>query len=185
MYIYHMIGGSSTRWNNHSGIENKHDIIIGEETLFNRTLRLAKEFCCPHKLVNSPTPRGVLTPTIYPEFARNACHYGYVCIMPGDVYFSTDTFRRIQLFHDQGAAIFFGKKQSPIKGYPEIYTVKISYAVVYLVEKIVHSLKGEIKFHSLYRALPPDRRVWVEVDGETEDFDFPHDYDNYVKRYHA
>lgn len=190
-----MCAGSGTRWNNYLGVP-KHLVSINGETLLGRTTRLLKE-------------RGI-TDYVITSFDKEYKKYGKVipqsyidceidrfedtgdkeiCYLYGDVYYTENAIDLI-VNTDTKDILFFGN-------YEEIFAIKIKKRETFFNTKyVVKSLyqAGVIKRcigWELYRALNNlpfeehtfgDKYLMVKINDETNDLDYPEDYDKLKAR---
>lgn len=169
-----MIGGNASRWNHFLGVTRKCDITINDVSLLENTRRLLEKYEHYPVVYDTPHRWGPLACLTEESFIYR--------IVMGDTYFTEETIRQICTYLSPRIG-FFGSRSGPFKGYPEIYGVVIPLKRVSIACSILDRCWGEVKLHTLYRALSDEQREWIEVDGRTEDFDYPHDLDNWIKHW--
>jgi len=187
-----MCAGKGKRWNNYLGVP-KHLITINNETLLQRTTRLLKENNINDYLITGKDERYKQYGKLIPQ-TNNDCEIdrfeetsdNEICYLYGDVYYSEDAIKTI-VNTDTSDVMFFGSED-------EIFAIKIKdrnlffkhKAIVkekYLKEEIFRCIGWEI-----YRSMnniPFDEHIinnrYCKILDETDDIDYPEDYEDFIK----
>ncbi len=200
-----MCAGSSSRWGHYLGVP-KQLISIDGETLLHRTIRLLKEnqlndiYVTVPKIgqfgkINANEKEGT-SKTELDKFL-NAKEFSGAIFLWGDCYFSENAIKIIcQNEHD---LMFFGRRQGSTftgKRYGELFAVKTNdlffkYAIE--LNKHRHEMRRcaswELYTYIVEDKIPMNRIVdtpikyFTEINDMTDDFDYPRDYDIWIKNY--
>ena len=198
-----MADGKATRWQDYLGVP-KHLIEIKGEAILERTVRLLRENGVEDIVITSHDERYNYAPRYEPigneyeidKFNRELMDDN-VCYVYGDVYFSEDAIKKIANC-ETDTFLFFGRHASSLnktgKQWEEIFAIKAGKAD-YLREGCAFIREGLIEGSvwrggawELYRkmvGLPLSKNElkgnFETIDDETEDFDFPEDYDRWME----
>lgn len=188
-----MCAGEGKRWGNYKGVP-KHLIEINGETLIGRTTRLLKQNGIEDYIITSSDERYKQYGNIMPQ-SHNDCEIDRfeeidedeICYLYGDVYYTEDAINTI-IKTPTDDILFFG---SPY----EIFAVKVVNKELFLFHKnrvkelylngeISRSIGWEI-YRSLYHIPFNKHKVYTNyylVLDETDDIDYPEDYENFVNK---
>ena len=190
LYII-MASGEGKRWNNYLGIP-KHLVKINGETLLGRTTRLLKENNVDY-VITAHDKRYKKYGKVIPQ-TNNDCEIDRfetsdesVCYLYGDVYYSEKAIKTI-INTPTDEILFFGSKN-------EIFAVKVvdlekfylhrDYnKYLYLSGKLNRCIGWEI-YRSLNGIAPDEHKItdrYVLIEDETDDIDYPEDYEEFKKR---
>lgn len=195
-----MCAGDGKRWNNYKKVP-KQLIKINNEPIIYRTIRLLKQRDFKNIIITThkdAKPFNVKLPQIinYWDYEIERFYYvkGNVIYLYGDTYYTEDAMNKI-LYDDFN---FYGRKGGSLitgKPYEEIFAVKgdgdkIRECVekvreLYKEKKIKRCIGWELyeAYHNLPITYPvPSFEFLGEINDETEDFDSPEDYEEYIKR---
>lgn len=192
-------GGEGTRWNNYLGV-SKHNIRIGGETLLERTKRLFRWVGDePIVILEGKKKFGDLDKIWSSRDYWNK--YGRTVIVFGDVYFTDEAVLRISDYTESGFTVFGRIEPSVFSGkkYGELFAVSFYPEDIPKIEKAIERVTrlnergvvDSVNLWSLYRAIHnfPDDLMnnhfggdgIVIVHDKTEDFDWPDDYNLWMK----
>ena len=187
-----MCAGEGKRWGNHLGIP-KHLVVINGETLLSRTTRLLRENGIDDFIITGNDER-------YRDYGKlvsqshNDCEIDRyeevnedVCYLYGDVYYSEDAMRVITKT-DTNEILFFGSEDEifaiKVKDRDLFYKHKNIVKDLYLSKKIDRCIGWEI-----YRSLnniPFNEHIikdrYIKIIDETDDIDFPEDYEKFINK---
>lgn len=189
-----MCAGQGKRWNNYKGVP-KHLIKINGETLIGRTTRMLKEYGIDNYYITSSDIRYIQYGKVI-EQTKNDCEIdrfeesiikGDICYLYGDVYYTEEALKTIinTLVDD---VMFFGSED-------EIFGVKVKdvnmflrhkqrVKDLYLSGKIDRSIGWEI-YRSINNIDFREHMItnrYIKILDETDDIDFPSDYEKFVAR---
>lgn len=186
-----MAAGKGTRWNNYLGIP-KHLIEINGETLLARTTRLLKENDINYVITGSDE-RYAQYGTLIRQ-TNNDCEIdrfeesieGDICYLYGDVYYSEDAIKKI-IETPVEDVLFFGALE-------EIFAVKVKDRKFFFAHKhrvkqlyldgVIHRCIGWEVYRSICGISFIDHLFggrYVLIDDETNDIDYPEDYEKFVE----
>lgn len=196
-----LAAGSGERWGNYLGVPKQLIKIDGESLLF-RTIRQIKERGISEVIVTVPKkgyfgeiPAKEIVGSRNVEIDKilNARDYAGSLLFWGDVFF-TDKAMDI-ILSDKNDFRFFGRKRGSKltgKNYGELFAIKVNQALIDKAEEL-KSMAPKLKrcasweFYRLVCGYPLDKHIvgehFTEIDDFTDDFDYPKDYDNWIKKY--
>lgn len=188
-----MCAGEGKRWNNYMNIP-KHLVTINGETLLGRTTRLLKENGINNYVITSSDERYKKYGETMPQ-TNNDCEIDRyeeikttdsICYLYGDVYYTENAIKTI-IETPTDNILFFGSED-------EIFAIKIkNKKLFYNHKKTVKKLYQKQCIHrcigwEIYRSLnniPYEEHeikdMYVKILDETDDIDFPEDYERFVK----
>jgi hypothetical protein len=203
-----LCAGRGERWGNHKGVP-KHLVPVGDEKLLDRTLRLVRMHTfAPITIVSFDKaydrkhcerfepPHGPVDFTDTDKFLSSQSRWaetGRTVVLLGDVFFTESAIATI--FEFEGSYRFFGRREhSLFTGCPwrELFALtfpakdqaKLLAGMQAVKAKLV---SGDLKRGGgweLYEHLHQnDGSHFTTIDDFTDDFDFPHDYERWLKRY--
>ena len=189
-----MAAGLGTRWNNYLGVP-KHLITINNETLLGRTTRLLKENGISDYVITCEDPRYMQYGPVSPQ-TKHDCEIdryeetlvnGPVCYLYGDVYYSEEAIKKI-VNHDPDDVMFFGNDHEivgiKIKDTDLFFKHKNYVKQLYLTRQIGRCIGWEI-YRSMNN-LPFDQHIisnrYILFEDETDDIDYPYEYEEFKKR---
>lgn len=199
-----MADGEGKRWNNYMGVP-KHLIELNGERLIDRTVRLLKENDIQNIIVMASDERYKIEGTkLIPQSIREyevdrfdlQFLNGEVCYLYGDVYYTEETMKTIVETETKDYDFFgrYGTVTSQTgKTQDEIFAVKVKDYNLFkdACIKVKEGLKnGTITVGigwTVYKYLTNGlnehilRGHFIQIDDETEDFDYPKDYDRWMK----
>ncbi len=187
-----MADGKGSRWQNHRGVP-KHLADVGGETILARTVRLLRSLTADDEiLITSHDPRYEVPGAVRYEPQRNVLEIDRftaeliddnVCFLYGDTYYQEAAMRTIVETPVPQEMLFFGNARS-------IVAIKVADGALFRqhVDRVrALYLAGEIdrcigwQVYQSYVGLPfGEKRIadrFVEVGGDTEDFNTPQEYD--------
>ena len=187
-----MAAGNGKRWGNYLK-KPKHLVKINGETLLGRTTRLLKENGINDYVITGHDKRYSRYGTLIPQ-TNNDCEIDRfekfdepVCYLYGDVYYSEDAIKTI-IETETEDILFFGSED-------ELFAIKVKDLNLFYYNKdLVKDLYLEGKINrcigwELYRSLngiPFEQHIiadkYVLILDETDDIDYPEDYDKLKKR---
>lgn len=187
-----MCSGKGTRWNNYMGIP-KHLVEINGETLLERTTKILKKHNIEYVITSSDER--------YAKYGNIRCQTcsdceidrfeeslidGDICYLYGDVYYTEEALDTI-INTDTEDITFFGSEV-------EIFAIKIKDIKLFLKHKhIVKDLYINKKIDrcigwEVYRSLhniPFNEHIiserYIKILDETDDIDYPEDYERFIK----
>ena len=189
-----MSAGQGKRWNNYMGVP-KHLIEINGETLLGRTTRLLKENGIDNYYITGNDARYSQYGTLI-EQTKNDCEIdryeesivkGEVCYLYGDVYYTEEAMKTI-IETNVDDVMFFGSED-------EIFAVKVRdtnlffrhkqrVKNLFMSKRIDRSIGWEI-YRSLNNIDFKEHRItkrYVKILDETDDIDYPEDYEKFIAR---
>ena len=191
-----MAAGQGKRWNNYKGVP-KHLIEINGETLLGRTTRLLKE----NGINDSVITISSVKDERYEKYGTtrkqqlNDCEIDRfdpdnspeICYLYGDVYYSEEAIKTI-INTPAKDVLFFGSQVEifavKIKDKNLFYDHKKHVKELFLKGKIGRSIGWEV-YRSINK-IPFNThqitRRYVVIEDETDDIDYPEDYENFIKR---
>lgn len=188
-----MADGEGKRWNNYLGMP-KHLVKINGETLLGRTTRLLKENGIDDYIITCSNESYAKYGSIMPQSNRD-CEIDRfeevaddeICYLYGDVYYSEYAIKTI-INTDTNDILFFGSEMEifaiKVKNKEKFFKHKNKVKKLFLDEKIWRCIGWEI-----YRSLnniPFEeheiKEMYVKILDETNDFDYPEDYDEFIKQ---
>lgn len=194
-----MAAGSATRWGNYMGIPKQLVNIDGVPILY-RTIDIAKEY---GDVVLTVPELGYFGDSGVKEIVGSNNNElekffngryeidGPTVFLWGDAYFTDNAFDII--YNDDSDLMFFGRKDgNGVKDYGEIFAVRGDSNFIESASDLAYLQDGIHRFASweLYRYINGfklDEHIigdyFTVIDDETDDFDYPEDYDNWLKKY--
>lgn len=190
MYII-MCAGKGTRWGNHMGVP-KHLVEINGETLLGRTTRILKEHGIKY-LITSEDDRYKKYGKVIPQ-SKHDCEVdrfepysdNEIVYLYGDVYYTEDALDKI-INTPTDEILFFGSEQ-------EIFAVKIKNRKLfyrhkdrvkrYYLKKLIPRCIGWEVYRSLNDIPFTEHKItnrYYLIEDETDDIDYPSDYENFIK----
>jgi hypothetical protein len=205
--------GPAQRWANHTGVP-KHLVQIDGVPILHRTVSLLKEFGATDISILAIDERYRVegtrfiapTETAFKNTAlgHSAEHWSSTkdsVVILGDVYFSEEGMRKI-VSHQGERINWFGRRGAgrSEKRWPEIFAISIPpHCHQELLASFPHVSRefeeGRIKratgweCYRFLHNLPMDENLFSEdftdIDDETEDFDWPADYEQWIKKFRS
>ena len=189
-----MCAGNGKRWNNYLGIP-KHLVKINGETLIGRTTRLLKEKNINDYIITCNN-------NIYAEYGKtieqtfNDCEIDRfeesvandeICYLYGDVYYSKNAIDTI-INTQTKDILFFGSKYEifavKIKDLGLFFEHKRKVKKLFLNNQIDRCIGWEI-YRSLNNIPFNEHKItdrYIKIIDETDDIDFPEDYEKFMQR---
>ena len=189
-----MAAGEGKRWHSYLGIP-KHLVEINGETLLARTTRLLKENGIDDYVITCADPRyaqyGPTTPQTDHDCEidrfEETLTDGPICFIYGDVYYTEAAIKSIVteptndiLFFGSNYEIFAIKVVNTEKFFLHKHKVKI----LYLEQKINRCIGWEV-YRSMHNIPFDEHQItddYFKILDETDDIDFPEDYENFKLR---